>query len=111
FSFQAEDGIRDGHVTGVQTCALPISVLARNPVPVIVPCHRVVREDGSWGHYAFGHAMKTLLLTLERATPVLVGSTTTRIVCRRGCPHEQRVADSNRVVFASVPDARSVGYR
>src|SRR5207253_8415778 len=25
FIFQAEDGIRDGHVTGVQTCALPIS--------------------------------------------------------------------------------------
>src|SRR5207253_6957333 len=24
--FQAEDGIRDGHVTGVQTCALPISL-------------------------------------------------------------------------------------
>src|SRR5207253_4682656 len=28
FFFQAEDGIRDGHVTGVQTCALPISVHA-----------------------------------------------------------------------------------
>src|SRR5437870_8317086 len=27
FFFQAEDGIRDGHVTGVQTCALPISHL------------------------------------------------------------------------------------
>src|SRR5690625_7589318 len=27
FFFQAEDGIRDGHVTGVQTCALPISLL------------------------------------------------------------------------------------
>src|SRR5690625_5586331 len=26
FFFQAEDGIRDGHVTGVQTCALPILV-------------------------------------------------------------------------------------
>src|SRR5439155_9159135 len=26
--FQAEDGIRDGHVTGVQTCALPISLSA-----------------------------------------------------------------------------------
>src|SRR5437870_5979388 len=26
FFFQAEDGIRDGHVTGVQTCALPISL-------------------------------------------------------------------------------------
>src|SRR5439155_14574531 len=28
FFFQAEDGIRDGHVTGVQTCALPISPVA-----------------------------------------------------------------------------------
>src|SRR5689334_24262473 len=29
FFFQAEDGIRDGTVTGVQTCALPISIRAR----------------------------------------------------------------------------------
>src|SRR5207302_5259255 len=29
FFFQAEDGIRDFHVTGVQTCALPISELCR----------------------------------------------------------------------------------
>src|SRR5439155_10528666 len=29
FFFQAEDGIRDGHVTGVQTCALPICSLSR----------------------------------------------------------------------------------
>src|SRR5690625_293373 len=28
FFLQAEDGIRDGHVTGVQTCALPISARA-----------------------------------------------------------------------------------
>src|SRR5437870_13250905 len=28
FFFQAEDGIRDGHVTGVQTCALPICARA-----------------------------------------------------------------------------------
>src|SRR5207253_3979496 len=34
FFFQAEDGIRDGHVTGVQTCALPIcsGPRARNPI-------------------------------------------------------------------------------
>src|SRR5439155_11712454 len=31
FFFQAEDGIRDGHVTGVQTCALPICRLRRPP--------------------------------------------------------------------------------
>src|SRR5439155_18590470 len=30
FFFQAEDGIRDGHVTGVQTCALPILTLRRS---------------------------------------------------------------------------------
>src|SRR5437870_7724001 len=32
FFFQAEDGIRDGHVTGVQTCALPISTTIANAV-------------------------------------------------------------------------------
>src|SRR5690349_22492832 len=31
FFFQAEDGIRDLYVTGVQTCALPICVPARRP--------------------------------------------------------------------------------
>src|SRR5437660_5751428 len=38
FFFQAEDGIRDGHVTGVQTCALPIydrMLKAMNRVKVI----------------------------------------------------------------------------
>src|SRR5439155_17629140 len=32
FFFQAEDGIRDGHVTGVQTCALPICTGAFPPL-------------------------------------------------------------------------------
>lgn len=87
------------------------NALGANPVPIVVPCHRVVRGDGTWGHYAFGGAMKTRLLRLERATPALIGCTSTRIVCRRGCAHEQRVGEGNRVVFASVGDAASVGYR
>src|SRR5207253_4007928 len=37
FFFQAEDGIRDGHVTGVQTCALPIYQLAQSGGPSPVP--------------------------------------------------------------------------
>jgi methylated-DNA-[protein]-cysteine S-methyltransferase len=86
------------------------NALGANPVPVIVPCHRVIRGDGSWGHYAFGGALKTRLLELERTTPLLVGCTSTRIVCRRGCAHEQRVGEHNRVVFASVADAATVGY-
>src|SRR5690606_39885039 len=41
--FQAEDGIRDFHVTGVQTCALPISRLraAENKSPPIAPAVRL----------------------------------------------------------------------
>src|SRR5690606_40182082 len=34
FFFQAEDGIRDFHVTGVQTCALPISLVGNRPLPL-----------------------------------------------------------------------------
>ena len=87
------------------------NALGANPVPIFLPCHRIVRGDGTWGHYAFGAALKTRLLALERATPALVGSATTRIVCRHGCPHEQRIAEPNRIVFASVADAADVGYR
>ena len=87
------------------------NALGANPVPVIVPCHRIIRGDGTWGHYAFGAAMKTQLLTLERTIPALVGSASTRVVCRHGCRAEQRVAEAERIVFASVDDARSVGYR
>ncbi|WP_243788224.1 methylated-DNA--[protein]-cysteine S-methyltransferase [Saccharopolyspora gloriosae] len=38
---------------------------ATNPLPVVVPCHRVVRSDGSFGGYAGGPEAKRTLLTLE----------------------------------------------
>ena len=38
---------------------------ARNPLPVVVPCHRVVRSDGSTGGYAGGLEAKNTLLDLE----------------------------------------------
>jgi O-6-methylguanine DNA methyltransferase len=41
------------------------SALGRNPVPVLVPCHRVVRSDGAVGDYVFGTAYKTALLAAE----------------------------------------------
>lgn len=41
------------------------TALARNPVPVLIPCHRVVRSDGQIGHYAYGAAMKRELLVAE----------------------------------------------
>jgi methylated-DNA-[protein]-cysteine S-methyltransferase len=38
---------------------------ATNPLPVVVPCHRVVRSDGSVGGYVGGPDAKRTLLTLE----------------------------------------------
>lgn len=40
---------------------------ATNPLPVVVPCHRVLRSDGALGGYIGGLAAKTALLDLERA--------------------------------------------
>lgn len=40
---------------------------ARNPLPVVLPCHRVLRSDGSLGGYLGGVEVKTALLSLERA--------------------------------------------
>lgn len=38
---------------------------ARNPLPVLIPCHRVVRSDGHLGRYRGGEEMKRFLLALE----------------------------------------------
>ncbi|MCL1594301.1 MAG: methylated-DNA--[protein]-cysteine S-methyltransferase [Actinomycetia bacterium] len=43
------------------------TALGKNPIPLIVPCHRVVRSDGAVGNYAFGAAMKHELLVREGA--------------------------------------------
>jgi methylated-DNA-[protein]-cysteine S-methyltransferase len=40
---------------------------ALNPLPVVVPCHRVVRSDGSMGRYRGGPEAKRALLALEAA--------------------------------------------
>lgn len=43
------------------------SACATNPLPVVVPCHRVVRSDGTTGGYAGGPRAKQTLLALEAA--------------------------------------------
>jgi methylated-DNA-[protein]-cysteine S-methyltransferase len=40
---------------------------ATNPLPVVIPCHRVVRSDGALGGYVGGPAAKRTLLDLEAA--------------------------------------------
>src|SRR5690625_7148389 len=58
FFFQSEDGIRDGHVTGVQTCALPISDEAKD-----------VRRLMEYDEYTAGGMMTTEpLIEIGRAS-------------------------------------------
>lgn len=44
------------------------NALGRNPIPVIVPCHRIVRSDASLGGYTGGLQIKERLLSLEGVT-------------------------------------------
>ena len=53
-----------GHPQAVRAVG---TALARNPVPLLVPCHRVVRSDGTVGRYGFGSASKRRLLEQEGA--------------------------------------------
>src|SRR5439155_6830541 len=46
FFFQAEDGIRDGHVTGVQTCALPISAKVKALVNMVMNINTAGLAEG-----------------------------------------------------------------
>ncbi len=46
------------------------NALGANPLPIIVPCHRVIASDGSLGGYSGGIKIKEFLLGLEGAKPV-----------------------------------------
>jgi O-6-methylguanine DNA methyltransferase len=54
---------RIGRPTAVRAVA---NAVAANPVPVLLPCHRVIRRDGRIGHYSGGSERKIRLLQTER---------------------------------------------
>jgi O-6-methylguanine DNA methyltransferase len=98
------------------------SVLARNPVPLLVPCHRVVRADGELGDYIFGSAHKEQLLRAEGAnldevaalarTGVhYIASDTTGIVCFPTCRDARRITARHRHGFRTLANAVADGYR
>ncbi|MGZ4430497.1 MAG: methylated-DNA--[protein]-cysteine S-methyltransferase [Gaiellales bacterium] len=50
------------------------SALGSNPIPIVVPCHRVVRTGGALGGYGGGLERKSFLLELEGATTMSMPS-------------------------------------
>jgi O-6-methylguanine DNA methyltransferase len=99
------------------------TALAHNPVPLVVPCHRVVRSDGAIGQYSMGGpAAKRRILAAEgldtnrleadaAAGRRWTGSDTTHIVCHPTCRDARRVTDRHRVFFPSLAAAANAGYR
>jgi O-6-methylguanine DNA methyltransferase len=98
------------------------SALGRNPIPLLIPCHRVVRSDGLIGNYALGSAVKRRLLTEEgvdadalegeaRAGARYSGTMTTHIFCFPTCRHARRTLPQYRVNFRSPAEAEAAGYR
>lgn len=53
-----------GHSAAIRAVGTACST---NPLPVVVPCHRIVRSDGSIGAYLGGSAAKSTLLAMEAA--------------------------------------------
>lgn len=94
------------------------SVMAHNPVPLLLPCHRVVPTTGGLGNYYYGVAMKRELLSREGAVvrdlenrPPLVASKTTHVFCFPTCRDARRIREENRVGLRSEKQARQRGFR
>lgn len=108
-----------GHPDAVRAAG---SALARNPIPLLIPCHRVVRSDGTEGGYVFGPGAKRELLETEGARPDVLralggagvrflGNEEKRYFCYPTCGGVDHLVQSNRVRFGSARDAIAAGYR
>ncbi|MGH2460678.1 MAG: methylated-DNA--[protein]-cysteine S-methyltransferase [Chloroflexota bacterium] len=109
-----------GHPLAVRAVG---SAVGRNPVPLLIPCHRVVRRDGRIGEYGLGGtSAKRALLSAEGVAPDwleglaragirYVGNADTRVYCFPTCRQVRPIPDPERVGFGSDDEARALGYR
>jgi O-6-methylguanine DNA methyltransferase len=98
------------------------TALAKNPIPILIPCHRVIRSDGRIGEYALGKKLKKEILAAEGVDVTALeeaagsgarylGSDTTRIFCFPTCRQAKRISAPHKVLFPSEREAREAGYR
>jgi O-6-methylguanine DNA methyltransferase len=99
------------------------TALGRNPIPLLIPCHRVVRSEGTLGAYsAGGPALKERILafegvnlpelqTLRRRGKRFRGSRNTHIFCLPTCYSRKWAKERHTVYFASATEAQQAGYR
>lgn len=99
------------------------SALARNPIPILIPCHRVVRADYALGEYSCGGPFKKREILLQEGVNIALlerfrqqgfrfeGSATTHIFCLPDCYTGRRMKPHYRRFFASATEAQSAGFR
>ena len=99
------------------------TALANNPVPLLIPCHRVVRGDGKIGNYGLGGPVKkTRILEAEgvdvgalgryaREGMRYKGVTSTKVFCWPTCASAARAKERNVRPFRTEREARAAGYR
>ena len=97
------------------------NALHNNPVPIYVPCHRVISSDGRIGGYGGGAGRKLQLLRSEGFAladqavrlpdSVVWGHRTTQIYCRTNCRAAARVDRGRMLFFADQKAARQAGLR
>ena len=99
------------------------TALGRNPLPVLIPCHRVIRTNGTLGEYSGGGTeAKRAMLRWEGVDPAwlehlaaagtrFVGSRGTGVFCMPTCRHVRRVQAANRVPFRDEREAMDAGFR
>jgi methylated-DNA-[protein]-cysteine S-methyltransferase len=96
------------------------NTVAGNPIAIYVPCHRVIKSDGSIGNYGGGVERKLALLRAEGFTPdrnkrlpatAVYGHLETRIFCRPTCSAAQRAKRERMIIFAGSIEAMSSGLR
>ena len=99
------------------------TALGKNPIPLLIPCHRVIHSEGSLGAYsAGGSALKERILVFEgvdlpelqmlrRRGKRFRGSRNTHIFCLPTCYSRKWAKERHTVYFTSATEARQAGYR
>jgi O-6-methylguanine DNA methyltransferase len=98
------------------------SALNKNPIPLLIPCHRVVRSDGQIGEYAFGPSFKRALLASEgldleaieglaQARVRFVGDDESGLFCLPSCQRVRGLPLTSLRRLSSAAAAYAAGYR
>ena len=97
------------------------TALAGNPLPLVIPCHRVVRSDGRIGDYIFGSEKKRAVLEAEGAAPDAIERLARSGVrflgqqsgayCYPSCGGDHLHLRPEQILFHSEREALAAGYR